>query len=107
MCADHGLFFHPAQFEQATSALHSTRIWDALHAAIAETDMRMAENPLYEDRPTHGNNLERAPCFAIKNPQPKILRYRIYTIGTQVIVTLADRSLKRFLLDIKFLNAQS
>ena len=36
MCADHGLVFHPAQFEQATSALHSTRIWDALHAAIAE-----------------------------------------------------------------------
>jgi hypothetical protein len=66
MCADHGLVFHPAQFEQATSALHSTRIWDVLRAAIAETDMRMADIRFTTIAPTHGNNLEPALCFAIQ-----------------------------------------
>ena len=69
MCADHGLVFHAAQFEQATSALHSTRIWDALHAAIAETDMRMAENPLYEDRPNTREQFRTSVVFRNSNPQ--------------------------------------
>ena len=83
---------------------HSTRIWDALHAAIAETDMRMADNPLYEDRP---NTREQFRTSVVFGNSKSATEYRICTIGTQVIVTLADGSLKRFLLDIKFLNAQS
>jgi hypothetical protein len=42
MCADHGLACHPARCEQATSALHSARILDALRAAIAEQIPRCA-----------------------------------------------------------------
>src|SRR4029078_613400 len=88
---------------------HSTRIWDALHAAIAKQIPPRAWLIIRFTRSApHTGTIEnerRASQLKIHNQ--KILRYRIYTIGTQVIVTLADRSLKRFLLDIKFLNAQS
>ena len=94
MCADHGLVFHPAQFEQATSALHSTRIWDALHAAIAETDMRMADSPLYEDRPHTREQSRTSAVFRNSNPQQN--------------TASAQSELKLLLLSlIKFLNAQS
>jgi hypothetical protein len=33
------------------------------------SEMRMADNPLTRIAPTHGNNLERALCLAIQNPQ--------------------------------------